>query len=867
MRILAPRTFTLHFMKRLLLIPVLCLSILTSMAQEATVKLLVKPDATEVTFVYRLAQQGATAQIDLGGGETATIKQPEAEKLQTFKHTFASPSSTQRTIAISADQLVTLRFTNSKAICGVPQIAAPLLERFNCDYTPLMESEELDFSACPKLEEITLNGAEVSRVILPPNRGLLKTFQWATPLLPTPDSRQLKALDLSGCTALENLSLQGTTLRTIDLTDTPLLKKLVITGLSNKAYPRRLIGGKALRHLEMVTLQFCAFTYDMLPDLNETQLDNFKVAKMYFAHLERSQYRDMTVDLSSLASAKGISEKPVPTTFTWYYKDAANKWQPVPTDKVIAGDKPGVYTFDKSLLNPTTHQIIVRAKLFNAGYPDLAFYKGGLHTYNITLPYKPTTMYLSVTKESPGKDEDGYDIDEIDLSLQIAAAKAGTKVQIDWGDGQLSDYTIPKTNEPFTVSQKVDLGAKIKLYGPVTLVDATGSKIVGVAFEDAATIETLRLSRNKIEQIDLSRLPNLKELQITDNKLAELSLSATPKLEELYCGYNKLTQLAVERTPLLSVLNCNDNQISTLALASLPKLEIAVLSGNAFGESLDLSANKKLRVLDIENCHLSQVKLESEYLERIKANGNKLTALQLIPYAGLALNLHSLDVRGNSFTACDLNDLLIQLPPAGDTSEGGYRVQLGKTPGATTYDKALLNGWIADSESTSEGCETAKIFDASTKPHGHAYIAVGDKKFNFADPIRRSVGGSIVLVPDEGYIPDYCKWGSTTKLTAEDKAGTIYFFVLSNNIFVSYAFKKDTGVAPVTDRPNVWVITPTATGWDIETPYSQTSYELYDLAGQLRAYGVTDQTGRLSCELPAGSYLLSIAGATIKLIR
>ena len=837
------------------------------MAQEATVRLLIKPDATEVTFVYRLAQQGATAQIDLGGGETATLAQPEAEKLQTFKHTFAEPSSTQRTITISADQLVTLRFTSSKAICGVTQIAAPLLERFNCDFTPLMESEELDFSACPKLEEITLNGAEVSRVILPPNRGLLKTFQWATPLLPGSDSRQLKELDLSGCTALESLSLQGTTLRSIDLTDTPLLKQLVITGLSNKAYPRQLIGGKALTHLEMVTLQFCAFTYDMLPDLNETPLDNFKVSKMYYAHVDRSQYRDMTVDLSNMASAKGIAQAPTPTTFTWFYKDAANKWQPIPTDKVVAGDKPGVYTIDESLLDPTTHQITVRAKLFNAGYPDLAFYKGGLHTYNITLPYKPTTMTLSVTTESPGQDEDGYDIDEIDLSLQIAAAKAQTKVQIDWGSGQLSDYTIPKANEPFTVPQTVDLGAKIKLYGPVTLVDATGSKIVGVAFEDAETIETLRLSRNKIEQIDLSRLPNLKELQVSDNKLSELSLSATPKLEELYCGYNKLTQLHVEQTPLLSVLNCNDNQISALALASLPKLEIAVLSGNAFGESLDLSANEKLRVLDIENCQLTKVKLESEYLERIKANDNKLTELQLIPYAGLALNLHSLDVRGNSFTACDLNDLLIQLPSAGDTNEGLYRVQLSGTPGATTYDKVLLNGWIADSESTSEGCETAKIFDASTKPHGHAYIAVGDKKFNFADPIRRSVGGSIVLVPDEGYIPDYCKWGSTTKLTAEDKAGTIYFFVLSNNIFVSYAFKKDTGVAPVTDRPNVWVITPTATGWDIETPYSQTSYELYDLAGQLRAHGVTDQTGRLSCELPAGSYILSIAGATIKLIR
>lgn len=853
-------------MKKLLLIPILLVSILSLKAQTATVQLLVKPDASELKFVYRLAEQGATAQVNLGGGETVTLSQPEADKLQSFTHTFAQPSSEQRTVTIAADQLVTLRFTSSKTISGVTQIIAPVLERFNCDYTPLVDSEELDFSSCPKLGEITLNGAEVARVVLPPNRELLKTFQWATPLLALPNSRQLESLDLSGCTALESLSLQGTTLHTIDLTDTPHLKELAITGLSNKKYPRRLIGGKRLKELRMVTIQFCAFTYDMLPDLNETPLDNFKVSKMYFAHLDRSQYRGMTVDLSNLASAKGLSVSPQPTTFTWYYKDSAGKWQEIPAEQITAGEKAGVFSFAESLLDPTTQQITVRAKLFNAGYPDLAFYKGGLHTYNITLPYHPTTMSLTVTNDSPGVDEDGYEIEELDLSLQVAAAKAETPIYVDWGDGQRKEYTIPKVNEPFTLSQTVDLGATVKLYGPVTLVDASGSKVVKVAFEDAATIRTLRLSRNKIEQIDLSRLPNLVELQVTDNKLSELPLVATPKLEELYCGYNQFTELPIEHTPLLSVLNCNDNQLTSLSLTSLPKLEIAVLSGNAFGEQLDLKGNTRLRVLDIENCQLTKVELESEYLERIKANGNKLTSLQLIPYPGLALNLYSLDVRDNSFTACDLNDLLIQLPPAGDTSEGQYRVSLANTPGATTYDTALLNGWQADSQSTSEGCETAKIFDASTTKHGHAYIAVGEDKKPFAEPLKRHSSGSIILVPDEGYLPDYCKWG-TSRLKPQDDKDCQYSFVLEKNAFVSYSFKKDTGIAPVTDRPNVWILTPTATGWDIETPYSGTSYELYDLAGVCRASGLTDTAGRLSCELPAGTYILSVAGATVKLIR
>lgn len=853
-------------MNKLLLLPILLASIVGATAQNATVKLLVKPDATEIKFVYRLSEEGATAEVDLGGGERATLSQPEPDKLQSFTHRFAQPSSELRTIELATEQLVTLRITSSKTICGVKELHAPLLERFNCDYTPLQESEALDFSHCPKLEEITLNGAEVARVVLPPNRSLLKTFQWATPLLPLPTSKQLESLDLSGCSALENLSLQGTSLHTIDLADSPHLKELAITGLNNKKYPRRLIGGKALKELKLVTIQYCAFTYDMLPDLNDTPLDNFKVSKMYYAYVDRSHYRGMQVDLSHLASAKGLATTTQPTTFTWYYKNSAGKWTEIPAEQVKASKKQGVFDFAESLLDPNTKQVTVRAKLFNAGYPDLAFYKSGLHTFNITLPYHPTTMSLTLTSESPGKDEDGYDIEELDVSMQVAAEKANTKIAVDWGDGQRKEYTIPKAREAFSLSQTVDLGAKIKIYGPVSLVDATGSKVVSVAFEDAATIKTLRLSRNLLESIDLSRLPNLTELQVTDNKLAALDLTPTPKLSELYCGYNQLTTLPIEYTPELSVLNCNDNQLTALALAKLPKLEIAVVSGNAFGDALDFSENKRLRILDIEHCKLTKVNLASEYLERVKANDNKLSTLELIPYTGLALNLYSLDIRDNLFSACDLNDLLIQLPPAGDTSERRYAVLLAGNPGATTYDSELVNRWQVDNTGDGKGCKTAKIFDASTTENGSAYIRTGTGEIAFGTPMQRGSSGSIVLTPNEGYMPDFCKWG-TSKLTPEDEKGLVYFFVLKGNTFVTYSFKKATGKEEVGNRSNRWVITPTATGWEIETPYSEKRYELYDLAGKLSASGTTDAEGKLRCLLPEGAYILSIAGASVKIIR
>ena len=101
---------------------------------------------------------------------------------------------------------------------------------------------------------------------------------------------------------------------------------------------------------------------------------------------------------------------------------------------------------------------------------------------------------LSTTTVSPDNDDDGEPIEELAITLHLGAAKS-TPIRIDWGDGNLLDYTIG-SSEPVSVSETVDLGAKIKIYGDISFVDASQTYLVAVELGQAATLNVLRLSQN-----------------------------------------------------------------------------------------------------------------------------------------------------------------------------------------------------------------------------------------------------------------------------------------------------------------------------------------------------------------------------------
>ena len=307
---------------------------------------------------------------------------------------------------------------------------------------------------------------------------------------------------------------------------------------------------------------------------------------------------------------------------------------------------------------------------------------------------------LSTTTVSPGNDDDGEPIEELNITLHLGAAKS-TPIRIDWGDGNLIDYTIG-SSEPVSVSETVDLG-------------------------QATTLNVLRLSQNKITSIDLSKAPNLKELMITDNKISELNIGVCPHLQELYCGYNNLNNLTLSNNKEISVLNCNNNKITQLDLTVLKDLEIFVPSDNTLNSPLDLSANTKLRTLDIANCGLKELKLNTEYLRRLVAVGNKLTKIEISP-KGKAKYLYHIDIRKNELDACAINDILVFLcdkPIDSDNIAGGYIIKLDGNKGSTQYDYDLVKtaaGWKVDTKGNGTGCSTAKIFDNSGTQNGTANI-------------------------------------------------------------------------------------------------------------------------------------------------
>lgn len=832
-------------------------------AQKEELKFNVKGGSTQLKMLYCLANVGDKAEVTLGNGQTLTLEQKkEGKELETCVLEL-TPKAEDYDLTIEADKLVTLRIAASKCVNGVKSLQSKSLVRLNLDETKLTETPELDFSSCPNIEEITLGEADVTDVILP-NNPKLKTFI-ASPALFS--QKAIKTLDLSACSQLETLGLQGVAVRTIDVRACrETLKQLTIRGVSNKEYPTVLLGGKDLKKLTLVNISQCAIGMDDLPDLNEMQLDNFKIGKMYWHYVKAERVNALTVDFKNLKFQKGISEVPLETKFTWFHKvDGA--WVKAPLDNTKVTEKDGLFTFDPSILD-ASGKATVRCKVENAGYPGLANNTNtGLLSYNITLTDPSLLLELTVTKESIGKDEDDEDLTDFDMTMQIGGAP-NTNIQIDWGDGERKDYTIT-SSEAQQVSATVDLGSVVRIYGDVTLLDASQTHLVGIKLQsNAAKLKKLRLAQNKIESINLKRAPNLEELSVTDNKLTSLDLAFTPALSELYCGYNTISSLDLDKVPLLSVLNINNNGFTSLDTKVLPQLEILVASDNTLA-SLDLSSNKKLRSLDVMNNKLTELKLGTKELQRVLLNNNLLAS---IAFEGTeAPKLYALDLGKNQLDACTINDYLMLLPTALTAENGGPNnvVKLAGNPGAASYDKALLpvaNGdggltWKTDVEGDGTGCTTAKVFDLSNRENGSAKLLVSGTEVAFETPIAKNSPLVVVLTPKQGYKVSGLRFNGKEE-SASSSNPNEFSLKLEHNSRLFYTFAEDTALDDV--FASAISVARVAEGYQLGNLPTGATYSLYSVEGALLAQG-TIAHGTLTLSLERGNYLLSINGSTLKI--
>ncbi len=394
-------------MKKLLLFLFCLFSFTLASAQKAELKFKIKKNAESISFVYRLTEMGASAKIDFEEGETAQLNQTSKDELIRLNYTFKQVLATERIMTIDASKVEVLRFSSSKALGDIISLNSTALKKLNLDYTKLATSK-VDFSKCPNIEEITLNDCDVEEVDLP-KEPKLKSFQ-ASPALFS--KKGIKRIDLSQCKDLEDISLNGTALEVIDLRACPNLKQVVIKGLDRKHYPKQVFGLKAMKKLELVNISQCAFSYDMLPDRNNTDIEKFKINRLYGAFIPKEKIKGLVVDLSYLREQKGVSSTTNITSYRWVRWDkTSQKYFNLPTDKIT--EKDGVFTFDKSILGDA-EELKVRCMLDNAGYNTLekfSYWKSGYKTLTITLKELPETSAIQ-------------QLDLSKLSIRILGSKA-----------------------------------------------------------------------------------------------------------------------------------------------------------------------------------------------------------------------------------------------------------------------------------------------------------------------------------------------------------------------------------------------------------------------------------------------------------
>lgn len=361
-----------------------CVTILRSQTiPNEKVVISVKANTASVSFAVRTL---ANAPVVCDFGSDEGIKSFPSNTDGTFtkvEYQFVTPSTSERTFTIAADKLMTLRIVQRREVNGVVEVKSNALRNLNVDYVDLTAHDKVDVSLCPNLEVLTLSASGVGEIVLPKSDNLV-SVQASPTLLGQGSLRQLNNQDVKN---LKQLGVTGASINTLDVSNNLNLETLVFA--NPKKVLREINGAKALRKLQMLDVRGNALAFDQIPDryIQDSPIENFRYSGQTSYLVPKSKVQGLTVDLSYLQFARGISTAAERTEFTWMYKrNETAKYAPVPADKVT--NILGVFTFDKSLSEDDV--VRVYCKMSNPGFPGIGKKSSNtLGTYMIKLKAIP----------------------------------------------------------------------------------------------------------------------------------------------------------------------------------------------------------------------------------------------------------------------------------------------------------------------------------------------------------------------------------------------------------------------------------------------------------------------------------------------
>jgi len=266
-------------------------------------------------------------------------------------------------------------------------------------------------------------------------------------------------------------------------------------------------------------------------------------------------------------------------------------------------------------------------------------------------------------KNFPDKAFRNYVLKELDLD------NSGTLSENEWVNAKTislreADVESVKGIEFFTNAEVMDFSRNkinnidISKNTHLRVFTCTENRLGSLDVSNNLELEDLHLSNNYITSLDVSMLSNLDCLIIRGNKLTSLNVSKNIKLRDLSFENNNLTSIDVSKNTELSTLGCGNNKITKLDISKNTKLTHLTCYMNALG-SLDISKNTKLTSLSCGSCNLSSLDVsKNPELYNLYVEDNKLTSLNVsnnpeLRYLACENNsLSVLDVSKNTHLYC-----------------------------------------------------------------------------------------------------------------------------------------------------------------------------------------------------------------------
>lgn len=497
----------------------------------------------------------------------------------------------------------------------------PKLKVFTCWGNPGITS--LDPSQCPDLIQLSLDGTSVETLDVSHNTKLQ--------ILNISDTR-IKNIDLSKNIYLREFYCKhesGSVNTDIKLTDIDVTKNVNLVRLAasgNKLTSIDVSKNTYLQHLSLTNNNLKEINLDNNVNLYQVMIanNNFGFSTLplpketwedydYYQKnipVQKTYAEGTVIDFSDMILREGTK-----TTMALYQTDETN------VNPVTALDE-SYYSFDATtgkvtLLKATTDSVYVA--FANDAFPAL------------TLEYMPlrTNKFIVKTADEYGKETKAvtFTTSESAINFKVgvigASATEPKTFYVDFGNGEKVACTATSEDIPATNNvSRFRLGSgEITVYMPqdeqLSALDIENINLSSIDVSTSRSMKTLRLVNTKLPSIDLGWNRSLTSLEMTGNNFGTLSL----------CGVN----YAYQKT-LLGDINLSNNNLSSVALSD---------------------NNYTLHNVDLSNNKLTEISFkDADMMETLNLSNNQLTEVN-VNYCSI---MTKLDISNNNVSSLVLPD-------------------------------------------------------------------------------------------------------------------------------------------------------------------------------------------------------------------